>query len=440
MRATFVGALREPNFAKYFTAATVSTTGTYAGDIALTFGILGIWGPGTLALTLLFREIAVLVFLLIGGVIADRYPRHLVIAVSALTQACSQAAVGAILLTASGGAIALMCLAALNGAAIAVARPARSGLLPLVVSKELLQEANALLGLTPPVLGIIGLSLGAGLTVLIEPGWALIFDAVTFVISAAFFLVLRVQPAPVGHVSHTGAWSSAKEGWREVRSRQWLWVTIAVFAVIGFTYFPSLYVLGSSIAEENYGGATAWAVILMTHLVGGVLGGLLAGRMPLPRPLIVVGLGGGVLSLELFAFALRLPMLVVVPLALLSGLGITLANVAWATTLQRLIPSHVLGRVSSFDWLGSLALAPIGYALVGPLASVAGQQGALAAFGAFISAACLGVLLVPSTRRLTFDDNEDSATSPSGQTETEESTSTRPRSTTIQLRTCRSHC
>lgn len=396
--------LGERNFFKYFTAANISFAGTYAGDIALTFGILGAWGPGTLATVLLARELMLLIFLVWGGVVADRHRREVVIASAAVVQACTQTAVGWILLTSRGGGAGwLVALGAANGASIAFGRPARTGIVPLLIPRERLQEANALLGASQPLFGVAGLAIGGGLSQVVEPGWALIFDAVTFAVSAALFSRLKVRRVHPPHEKHATLLSGAWQGWREVRSRSWVCTMIVFFAVVQLTYFPSLYVLASSVAKGMPGGAFAWSLLLALQLFGGVLGGVTAGRLKLARPLIIVCVSSGILPLELLGFAVGAPLWLLAPMSLSAGLALALANVAWATTLQAIVPSEVLGRVSSFDWVGSLALAPVGYALVGPLAAAVGRDGALAMAALAMGLASLVALGVPATRHVTIE-------------------------------------
>jgi hypothetical protein len=164
--------------------------------------------------------------------------------------------------------------------------------------------------------------------------------------------------------------------------------------------FPALQVLGPLVAKEQLGGAGAWGAILALQSVGAVLGGVYALRLKVKRPLVVSQLLVIPAGLILAALAVPLPLVAIAALSLLMGMGFALGNTLWMTTLQRNVPTETLSRISSFDWLGSTALNPIGYALIGPLAATIGTSETLAIAGVLNVAVCLSVVLVPSVRNM----------------------------------------
>jgi MFS family permease len=148
-----LGPLSEPSFARYFTSLLITQAGTYASAIALSFAVLTISTPTALGFIFLAREVPIVVLLLVGGVLADRLPRRFVLAGASFVSGASQLVVAFILIHGSANTLALACCAAVNGAAGAFSRLATTGLIPQVVSPSRLQQANALLGLTPRVAG-----------------------------------------------------------------------------------------------------------------------------------------------------------------------------------------------------------------------------------------------------------------------------------------------
>jgi hypothetical protein len=172
------------------------------------------------------------------------------------------------------------------------------------------------------------------------------------------------------------------------------------FGLFQLTYFPALLVLGPLVAKEELGGAGAWGTILAVESAGAVVGGLFALRVRFDRPLVacqLLVLPAGVL---LFTLAVPLPLPLIALTGFVTGIGFSFGDTLWMTALQRYVPEHALSRISSFDWLGSVALNPIGYVLIGPLAAVFGASKMLVIAGILNIAVCLGIVLVPSVRSL----------------------------------------
>ena len=402
-----LGPLTEPSFARYFVAVMTTQVGTYASAIALSFAVLALSSPTALGMIFLAREIPILVLVLVGGVLADRFPRRFVLAGASFVAGASQLAAAVILIRGSANIIALATCAAVNGAAGAFSRPASTGLLPQVISAPRLQEANALLGLAPRLIGIAGAALGSWLITSIGAGYALAFDSVTFVVAGALVLTLAKDGPRVKR--DTSPLADLSEGWREVRSRTWLWTLILSGGAFQFAYFPVLTVLGPDIARKHLGGAPAWATIITGELIGGIIGGAIAFKIRFPRPMLVYCLAGIPMVLQLFGFAMGWSLTALVVFATFTGLGFALAGTIWFTALQMLIPGESLSRVSSFDWLGSLALNPLGYAIVGPLSAAIGERQTMGYAAALLAVASFGPLAVPAVINLRLPSIEASA-------------------------------
>jgi hypothetical protein len=191
-----------------------------------------------------------------------------------------------------------------------------------------------------------------------------------------------------------------KEGWHEVVSRSWLVAIIVAFAVFQLTYFPALLVLGPYVAKTELGGAGAWGTILAVEAAGALLGGLIALRVRFARPLVATLFLTVPAAVVLLLLGVEAPLWLIVPVSFVSGACFAIDGAVWFTTLQEKIPEHALSRVSSFDWFGSVALNPVGYALVGPLSEALGVGSALVLAGALNLGSTLAMLLVPSVRGL----------------------------------------
>jgi predicted MFS family arabinose efflux permease len=396
-----LGPLQEREFRNLYAGQAVSVVGDGLVPVALSFAVLESLhgGAGQLGIVLACNAVSLAAFALIGGVWADRLSRRRVMLAADVTRMAVQA-LSAALLIAGGMSIAL--LAALQvayGAAEAFFRPAATGLLPETISPGRLQQANALLGLTYNAGTVAGPAIGGVLVVLAGPGGALAFDAATFAVSALFLLRLRVARAPASGARRPFLHELAA-GFREVLARRWLWATILVASAWLFLVFAPFYVLGPVVCDRDLGGAGAWATILAAYGLGGVAGGALALRWSPRRPLFAAAL---LFTLEAPApalLALGAPLWAIAAGGALGGASFGVFGALWETTMQRLVPAEALSRVSSFDWMGSLALLPAGYALAGPAGAALGVDAVL------LFAAGAGVVLAlalaadPDIRRL----------------------------------------
>jgi predicted MFS family arabinose efflux permease len=204
----------------------------------------------------------------------------------------------------------------------------------------------------------------------VGPGWAFMVDSATFVASAAFLAVLRIERET--REVRTRFVTDLVEGWREFRSRTWVWASVAHFALFHLFVLAPFWVLTPLVADDELGGASAYATILTAMGVGSILGGLIALRVEPRRPLAVAF---AVLLLEVplyLALAGAAPVAVIAGFALVGSIAMNFAGTLWLTVLQTNIPEHALSRVSSYDWLGSLVFLPAGYVLAGPAADAFG--------------------------------------------------------------------
>ncbi|HMI99836.1 MAG TPA: MFS transporter [Gaiellaceae bacterium] len=393
------GPLAEREFRLLFIGRTISLFGSAFAPIALAFAVITLTGsPSDLGLVLSAYMLAHLVFLLAGGVWADRLPRHLVMVASDLLSGVTQIAFAVLLLTGVAQTWQLILLAAIKGGASAFFMPASTGLVPQIVSAPHLQQANALLSLSRNSTRIAGVALAGILVATIGAGWALAFDGATYGLGAIFVGMLRLpatEPAENREFLRELA-----EGWREFRSRSWLCVTIVQFALINACAISAFLVLGPFVAQRDLGGASAWGFILSAEAVGMILAGIVAFRYRPQRPLLVATLAVLTMAPLLVLLGLAAPLLLILPAALLAGVGLELYGVFWDTTLQQHIPDEKLSRVSSYDVLGSFALIPIGVAVMGPISGAIGVADTLIGAAGVVVLATVAVISVGDVRNL----------------------------------------
>jgi MFS family permease len=394
-----LGPLREREFRLLFLGRTVSTAGSAIAPVGLAFAVLDVTGrTADLGYVLAARALPTVLFILVGGIWADRLPRHLVMVGSNAVSAGTQATVAALLLTGHARFWHLLVLAAMNGASSAFFFPASVGLVPQTVSLAMLQRANVVLRLSLNATNIGGAALGGFLVAATSPGWAIAFDAATYFASALLFAMMRV--GSVERLAGKDFIGELREGWREFRARTWLWAIVLQFGVVNAVANGSFNVIGPVIAKEHLNGASSWGVIVAAEGAGLILGGLFVLRRPTRRMLLAATIGVFPLGLPLVLLGLTAPTLVVATGALVAGAGIEVFAVNWDTTIQQEIPQDRLSRVSSWDALGSFALMPLGFAAMGPLAALLGNRETLLLSASLVVAATAPVLLSRDVRTL----------------------------------------
>jgi predicted MFS family arabinose efflux permease len=390
--------LRVRGFRLLLGAQGVSEIGDRMAPIALAFAVLELGGGAPeVGLVLACRTFPQIATLLVGGVVADRVSRRTVMVVSDVLRLLTQGLMAGLLIAGAAEIWTLAALAGLTGAAGGFFNPAASGVMPLIVPRELLQQANGLRATALSTGEIAGPVLAGVLIATVGPGWALAVDAATFAVSAAFLAGLRL-PAMVEREASTFL-ADLREGWGVFTSMTWVWVFVAG-AAWGNLVWVSWTVLGPVVAERSLGGPAAWGSILGALGVGTLAGSLLAIRMHPRRPLVLATLAAGLFAFPLAFLAAGAPIVLIAFGAFLGGVAIMVSNAVWQATLQARVPQEALGRVSAYDWFGSLAFYPVGAAIWGPIAALIGVSAALWTASISILAATALLLAVPAIRQL----------------------------------------
>lgn len=392
--------LRLRDFRLVFGASLVSLVGDGVVPVALAFAVLDLTGSATdLGIVLACQTIALVGSLLAGGVVADRVSRRAVMVAADLARLGSQGVIGLLLVTGNATVAEIAVSQALLGAATGFFNPASSGFLPAVAGPHL-RQANALRGISSSASSIIGPAISGALVVAVGPGAALLIDAGSYAASALLLtLVSGGAAARVAAGQPRRFLRDLRDGFAEVRSRTWLWATLLVVSLINMvaSAFP---VLGAVVARQHLGGAGAWAAILAVRAAGGLVGATALLRFSPRRPLLAGTLACAATAVPTVLLGIPAPLTVLLPVTLLAGIGPTVFNALWETTLQQHVPEHARSRVSSYDWFGSLALQPLGYALVGPLAGAVGTSTALYVLGSTELALAASLLAVREIRTL----------------------------------------
>jgi MFS family permease len=391
--------LREPEFARLFAARLISAFGTAMAPVAMAFGVLELTGsPRLVGIVLASQTAAQVATQLFGGAIADRWSRKRVMIVADLLAAAAETAIALLLFGGAPRLSALAALMAVNGVAFALHWPAGVGLVPQVVARERLQPANALLSLAQSAaIGLGGASAGV-IVATAGAGWAIAVDAASFLASAV--LIAGLRPRPQARAAPSSFVREIRDGWREFTAHRWLWAIVAQFSLVVAAWNGGFLVVGPVVAERALGGAAAWGWVTGAFGAGLVVGGVLGLRLPIARPMLVA-------TLCVFSFALPLlllsgpaPLPWIAAGAFVAGVGGQLFSVLWNTALHTRVAPEALSRVSAYDVLGSIALAPLGEAAAGPLVEALGAGPTLWLGAACIVAPTAAVLGVREVRTL----------------------------------------
>lgn len=393
--------LRDKRFAWYYTGRFISTVGSTMAPIALTFAVLDLTGdsPSALGKVLAANSVPLVVFLLVGGVIADRFSRSLVLQVSHLLSSLTQAAVATLILTGTAELWMVVVLEAINGTVVAFTFPAMYGVVPQVVPRQYLQQANALLSFSRGGLAIIGPSIAAILVVTVGPGWALAIDACTWFIAAGCMRLVRIPARERSEDVPPNMIRELREGWSAFVGNTWVWVVVVAFGVLNMIHAGAWFTLAPAIAKKTI-GEDGWGLVLSAEALGLLVMTVLMLRVKFRHPLRAGMLGCAVFSVPLLTMGLDPQLLPLVGTAFLSGVGMEIFGIGWNTSLQEHIPEQVLSRVSSYDALGSFVAIPIGQLVYGPLAVIFDAKTVLTVSGIVYATVAIGTLLSPSVRNL----------------------------------------
>jgi MFS family permease len=396
--------LRHRDYRLLAAGSIVSLLGDGFFHVALAWQVYTISNAPT-ALSIVFLAISLpsVLLVLVGGVFADRYDRRRLMAGADLLRA---AALAAIALLSGAGVLELWHIAALVvfiGAGDAFFNPASTAMLPDVVPNQDLPAANALAGIYRPIMiRMVGPAIAGLVVAAFGPAPAFAVDGASFVLSAAAVLAIRARPRTRAALDHglRATLAEVAEGFRYTRSKPWIWATLlsAMFSLLVFIG-PVEVLVPFVVKNELRLGPEALGLIFAAGGVGSLVMSIAIGVLGLPRRRVTVMYAAwsvGVLGTAGYGLMTELWQGFVISFVLQSGF--MLGSVIWTTMLQQLVPRHLLGRVSSLDWLMSVGLVPVSYALTGPVSGALGVDATLVWAGVIGAIFMFGLLFVPGVR------------------------------------------
>ena len=396
------GVLRERDFRLLFASRCVSLLGDGAFLVAMAWEAYTLSNvPTALALLGIAMTVPLIGLLLFGGVVSDRHARRQVMLIADLARAVLLAVLGALAASGSLRLWQMMAIVAIYGGAQAFFDPASDAILPQLVPESRLGEANALEQVFRPLaLRLVGPALGGVLVGVLGPGSAFLADAATFLVSAAALSLIsaRASASPLRtDVTLVRATAQAREGFSYVRRHVWLWGTFASAGVAYLLFMgPAEVLLPFMVKHTLHGSGVQLGLVLGAGGLGSVASGFVMMRSGLPaRSMTFIYVVWTLATLAIAGYGLATAIWELMLASVAFNLLETAGTIVWATMKQRHVPGQMLGRVSSLDWLISIGLLPVSFALTGPLAALFGVRATLIGAGVAGAAATLAGLTLP---------------------------------------------
>jgi MFS family permease len=389
--------LGERDFRNFYLGYFTSMLGSGMSRIALTFAVLDSGGSATeLGYVFAANVVPQVLFMIGGGVLADRLGRRQVMLITDASRFAVQAVLAASLFLGRPPLWEFVLLAALLSVGEGLFAPALGGLRADIAPRALLADANALIGVAQGAAAVLGPAFAGVLVGFTSPALVIAFDAASYGASVLALASLRVPPAGVPVQS---PWRDLTESWHVFKSETWLWIVTVQFSLFNlFTWAPYL-LLGPILARAYLGGAQAWGIVTAAFAGGSVLGGVfMIGRRRPSRPLLYAAICTLGYPIPCLMLALHAPVYAVAGGALLAGLGGAIAGALDSTVQQQRLSPGILARISAIQLTGSYALGSAAWVIIGPIAGLVGAV-PLIAFGAGYAALSSAVVAtLPSVR------------------------------------------
>ncbi|OQR59724.1 MFS transporter [Streptomyces maremycinicus] len=389
---------RIAGFRRFVSANLISATGSAMAPLALAYAVIEQGGgAGSLGVVLATNTVPTIVFLLAGGLFADRLSRSRLLFVGNLLAAGAQGALAVTVATGHATTVSIAACGFVSGTAASFTVPAAQGAVAQIVPERHLQQANALLRLPSNAVKVLGPVVGGVIVAASGAAWALAWDALTFAAAAVLLLGLRLD-APL--VAPGGVLSDLRAGWVGFWSRTWLWTYTAAGTVLVAAWLAGFQLLGPLVAAAQYAGARDWGLIQAAFTCGLLAGTLVCLRWKPYRLLTIAVVTAGALALPLAALACTVPLSLVLLAAALAGVGLDVAIVAWTTAFQQHVPQAEQGRMSAFNGVGERLAIPLGYLITALAAHSWSSQAVLLTCAGLIAAATVLNLCVPDVHRI----------------------------------------
>lgn len=395
-----LAAMQDRSFRWFFIARAITMTTGSMSSIALAFAVLEIDNDArSLSYVLAAFTVSNIVFILFGGVVADRMPRALVIQTCYVIDILSVGAMATLLFTGTATVPLLVMLSIVTGASTAFVMPAMQGIIPQLTTPEHLQQANAMLSFVRSTVTIGGPIIAGIIVTAVGPAWAMIVQVVGWLVAIPVLALVKLPP-PASSGGST-LFHDLRLGWNEFWSRTWLWTIVLAFMVMNAIHVGAWSVAGPYIAKNDERlGIAGWGWVLSAEGVGILLMTLVLMWVPLKRPLRFGMIGMAMFAIPLTMLGVHPAVVLLAIAAFLAGVGHEVFSTGWNVAMMENIPVDRLSRVSSYDILGSFVVMPIGTLIYGWLITHADVSTVLISSGILYAVIALATLVVPSVWRM----------------------------------------
>jgi MFS family permease len=392
--------LRHRDFRLLWTGQTLTIFGSFISNVAYPFQVLQLGGGAVeLAVLVSVFAAATLAFLLVGGAVADRFPRRTLIVATETLSGVVAAIVG---ILGFGGRLEIWHLYVAYGwagIATAFSMPALGAIIPELVPEEILVAGNAVQGLSRQAGRIGGPIVGGILVATAGPAAAFVADAISFFLSAGAVALTRSRPAAEHHGESIVA--QIREGIAFVFSVQWLWVTIFGFSLIVALIIGSYAVaLPLLVTDVLHGDSVTFGIVTAVFGIGEAAGAAWIAQVKIRRIGVAMYLFAALSGVGFLIYGLVLNVPGALVAGVVNGVAFTCFGVLWQTALQVHVPRRLLGRVTSVDWFGGSLLAPVAPVGAALVVEAVGPPAVFVATGVVTIVLCLAALLLPSIRDL----------------------------------------
>ena len=389
----------------------VSLVGDGIFLVAVAWEAYVLWNaPAALAIVGIGMTIPTIAFLLPGGVVSDRFDRRSVMLGADAVRALAVAALAVLAFTSMLEFWELVALVAVFGVGSAFFIPAFDAIVPDLLPADDLPAGNSLDQFVRPItLRLAGPALG-GWLVATSAGVAFAVDAASFIASGVAVLLMR-PPKPITRDTTESALVAAKQGFRFIRRRVWLAGTLGAAAIAYLVFLgPAEVLLPYVVKNDLHASAQTLGLVFAAGGIGAIASAIVMGQVGHPhRDVTVMYVTWTVATLAIAGYGIATAAWQLMAACLVFNALETAGTIIWATIKQRHVPASMLGRVSSLDWLISIGLLPLSFALTAPIASAIGARATLVCGGVIGAAVTLGALFLPGMRDIEAGQEESEA-------------------------------
>jgi MFS family permease len=393
--------LRERDFALLWTGMTISLLGDGIYTVAVAWQVYEIHNdPSALALVGLAWTGGLVLFILLAGVLSDRFDRRRVMIFADILRMVTQLVIGVLALSGVLEIWMLVLLVLVHGIGEAFFAPAFSALVPDILAPPLIPQASAIEQIVRQAArNFLGPAIGGVIVALVGPGTSFIIDAATFAFSAVCIFLIRTRTDAVRERTASMV-AELREGIAYVRTQTWLWGTLlAASTAILFFMGPLQVLLPYRVKNDLAAGSGAYGLILAAEGLGAIVMSIWVGARGMPRRevswmMIIWTLGG----LPFLGFALAHQVWVMAVCGAFWGAAMAFGMIVWTTRMATRVPVRLRGRVNSVDWFVSIGLAPLSFALTAPVADAIGVRETLLVAAIVPAVATFGLLFLTGMR------------------------------------------